>query len=780
MMKLSCSFLRKNRICTGLLLFLLLIMMSAIFCACSGGQINSASGIFSNQSGSAPLTEESLVTLNTSNEPVFAISPGGQIAWLVMNDDGSTGIYLYGKESNSQIPGGDNFVNGLQVNDEGQVVWAGYDGNDSEIYLYSNGTTSAITSNLTDDSIPRINSRGQIVWTGYDDNSNSQVFMYDDGLISQISGAGGSSSPLINEEGDVAWIGSSGGESQVYLWKNNDVTRVSISSIDYLDDDSPLEEVRLNGSGELAWTGPIEDNLQIFFYGNGQAEQLTSGGADHRGCQMNDEGQVVWTGYDGNDTEIYLYSNGVVTQVSDNTKSDLYPSVNNGGQIVWQSYDGDHYQIYVYDNGKTELISHNDYDNVNPFVTEDGSIYWVTREWQDGWYYRNIYMASPQSYKSGRGATEQENQSAAYSRESAQLLDYAKNNIPPQKGKDSASSFSFVVLGDSRSNSSNSHMNEDFLKFFVNKVTQEIKPQFVVFNGDQVMDCEIWQNSQWQYQEKPWTDLMGKIKDAGIPLYLVKGNHEIYAWKEGDRDSKGRKSPHIRMLAQDAWQNDPEIHKYTLGSYPDSSYKWLAYTFEYGNSFFLIFDAFHAYKAYSDADIKIHPLRYYNDESHYATVGDTHLAWIQSQVSQAADSQKYRHMFAVSHAPVFSMTDGYKNAKENMLKVWKAIDDAKFDIYFGAHEHLYSRRTIDPNIQVQSGGTLYSFKNNVLQIISGDAGASPVTQWVENKQDWHIEPAWNYVIVTVNGDTATYNAYKVDKNYSITVFDSGTTTSRSR
>lgn len=692
---------------------------------CGAGQSNADPASIS--AGSTPVAETSVVSLNTVNEPILAISPGGRLAWALMNDDGSTNINLLERGSTVQIPGGDNFLNGLQVNDSGQVTWAGSDGNDTEIYLYSNGATKALTNNVTDDSIPQINSHAQVVWVGYDDNSMAQIFIYDNGLVSQASNGLNCSTPMINSEGDVAWIGYRGGESQVYLRQNGVVTKVSNSAIDYIDDESPLEEVRLNDGGMLAWTGPVDGNLQIFLYGNGQAAQLTSGYTDHRECQLDNEGQVVW-----------------------------------------QSYDGEHYQIFLYDKGKTFKISQNEYDNIYPRITDDGSIFWVTREWKDGWYYRDICMISAQS--AANGLYEQAQKGDDNLKAGSQSSVNAGYD-PPR----TASSFSFAVLGDSRSNSSGSKMNEDFLKFFVKKMTEEIKPQFVIFNGDQVMDCEEWQNGQWQYQERPWTNLMAKISDAGIGLYLVKGNHELYAWKDGDRDGKGHKSPHIRMFAQDAFQNDPEIQKHTLGGYPDSTYKWMAYTFDYGNSFFIIFDAFHVYKAYNDAEIKKHPLRYYNDEAHYGTVGDTHLSWIQSQVASAAGSHKYKHLFAFSHAPVFSVSDGYRNAKENMLNVWKSIDNAKFDIYFGAHEHLYSRRVIDSSIKVKSGGTEYSFKNNVIHIISGDAGASPVTRWVEDKQDWHIEPSWNYVLVTVDGDSAAYNAYKVDKSYNVTLIDSGVT-----
>ena len=72
------------------------------------------------------------------------------------------------------------------LNNRGDLVWQGYDGNDWEISLYSKGIVTQITDNDYTDDLPWINSKGRIVWQGYDGN-DYEVFLYSKGTVTQIT-----------------------------------------------------------------------------------------------------------------------------------------------------------------------------------------------------------------------------------------------------------------------------------------------------------------------------------------------------------------------------------------------------------------------------------------------------------------------------------------------------------------------------------------------------------------------------------------------------------------
>ena len=53
-----------------------------------------------------------------------------------------------------------------QINDSGEVVWAGNDGNDDEIFFYDGTTLTQLTNNDYGDRAPQINNSGDVVWQG--------------------------------------------------------------------------------------------------------------------------------------------------------------------------------------------------------------------------------------------------------------------------------------------------------------------------------------------------------------------------------------------------------------------------------------------------------------------------------------------------------------------------------------------------------------------------------------------------------------------------------------
>jgi hypothetical protein len=73
-----------------------------------------------------------------------------------------------------------------KINDNGYVVWRGFDGSDYEIFLYDGTTTTQITNNSYDDKYTQINDNGYVVWAG-SDGSDDEIFLYDGATTTQIT-----------------------------------------------------------------------------------------------------------------------------------------------------------------------------------------------------------------------------------------------------------------------------------------------------------------------------------------------------------------------------------------------------------------------------------------------------------------------------------------------------------------------------------------------------------------------------------------------------------------
>ncbi|MDX9702822.1 MAG: hypothetical protein RBU23_07245 [Candidatus Auribacterota bacterium] len=112
------------------------------------------------------------ITTNTTSDPdilYFAFNNLSQCTYI----NSSYELYFYDGSVTQLIASSfDSEYLDFALNDKGDVVWAGYDGNDSEIFLYSNGVVTQVTNNDYDDYHPDINNHGDIVYT---DNGTSII-----------------------------------------------------------------------------------------------------------------------------------------------------------------------------------------------------------------------------------------------------------------------------------------------------------------------------------------------------------------------------------------------------------------------------------------------------------------------------------------------------------------------------------------------------------------------------------------------------------------------------
>jgi hypothetical protein len=221
-------------------------------------------------------------------------------------------------------------------------------------------------------------------------------------------------------------------------------------------------------------------------------------------------------------------------------------------------------------------------------------------------------------------------------------------------------------------------------------------------------------------------------------LYVSKGNHELYTW--------------VGVAIDKTHQTEFQNYFSYLPGNGASGYERLDYSFVYGNSYFLVFDSFYCWQSgFSNSS-----------NWNYGDITSTQLDWLSSQV-KTTEANNAVHKFAISHAPVYS-DEGDKEF-DNMKTVWQMIDDNKFDIFYGAHEHLYSRHTMDSSMS-------QNYKNNVVQIVSGCGGAQPdsVKDIKVNMQSWNVKLWMHFIVVEVNGNTVTSKAYRVYSDSSDTYY----------
>lgn len=283
------------------------------------------------------------------------------------------------------------------INDNNDVVWQGFDGNDFEIFFlsYSESLIYQITDNSYDDMYAQINNRGDIAWQGRE-GGNRQIFLYESasGYVWEIaSGSAASHSntfvPYMNNNGDIVW--------QVY-----EDSRYNIHYYDFdLEESYPITDdiiynnynPRINDNKDITWSRHYSDNLitfsdyydiMVYFYRLGVFQQIWTQvipmGEEipspyELEPKINNSVNIVWEAYDFvlNDFEIFYYALelGGTIQLTDNSYNDTLPGINSNGDVVWvrSALNTNGENIFFYNSETVEIIQITN--------SEEGS-YWET------------------------------------------------------------------------------------------------------------------------------------------------------------------------------------------------------------------------------------------------------------------------------------------------------------------------------------------------------------------------------------------------------------------
>lgn len=263
------------------------------------------------------------------------------------------------------------------------------------------------------------------------------------------------------------------------------------------------------------------------------------------------------------------------------------------------------------------------------------------------------------------------------------------------------------------------------------------RPQFVVFGGDMAYRGSY----DGQFTFATFKDFFAKpLADGGIRTYTTVGNHELY------------QHPGTGFFVA----NQVEFQK-TFTDNPANGlpgHERLDYSFQSpgGDAFFAVLDAYYLSGDTPSAE---------DPENDNGTITDSQLAWLKTQIAASGAT----HKFLFVHAPYYTVWHPppahYQDA--TYTKLWKVVDDNRFDMYFAGHVHLYSRKTVDASVPATPQlDPPVVWKNAVVQAITGTAGAGADGGTPPADASWHVSTgtdSYYFTVVDIDGPVVTVTSY---------------------
>jgi len=274
----------------------------------------------------------------------------------------------------------------------------------------------------------------------------------------------------------------------------------------------------------------------------------------------------------------------------------------------------------------------------------------------------------------------------------------------------------FVVTADCRSDSSsdNNGVNVPILTEIVREI-MDANAEFVLFAGDLVIGTS--DQSDLESQFMTWRNTAQPLYQAGIGVYIVRGNHDEGSYPSGI----------------DAWNNVFKFVPSPRGGGIDYGLPKngppgelnLTYSVTHKNVFALALDQ----------------CRTPNHSKNYV-----HQTWIDQQL--AANTQP--HVFAFGHFTCFKMIwDSVGDHPTERDLFWQSLKNTGSRAYFCGHEHFYNHSRADDD----------AYPNNDLhQVVVGSAGASvhtwngtfPGNNSGRNIVNIYHTTLFGYIIVDIN------------------------------
>ena len=272
------------------------------------------------------------------------INDNGQITWWSYDSDSNSyQVFLYDNGDITRISS-NNKGNRIEapsaysqyphINNKKQIAWIGLDGLCLQVFLYSNGSVYKISQNDDDgwargNSGVEINDAGQVVWAG--DTSvmgNPQIYLHQNGSPVQLTypNTRDANEPHINNFGQIVWRARTETDDYyLYYYNGSDIV--------------PAVQVNSYANGY-----DITDSGDILLAGNdGLGYRYSQGILSRISNDISLVGVISANGYPSvfsaldktKQRRLYVYCNGALKQVTANYPSDY--EISASGLVAWTS-----------------------------------------------------------------------------------------------------------------------------------------------------------------------------------------------------------------------------------------------------------------------------------------------------------------------------------------------------------------------------------------------------------------------------------------------------------
>lgn len=285
-------------------------------------------------------------------------------------------------------------------------------------------------------------------------------------------------------------------------------------------------------------------------------------------------------------------------------------------------------------------------------------------------------------------------------------------------------SWKFAVISDTQGDNKEADhktcINDAVLGAIAKDIAKE-KPDLVLAAGDLVNGWFRNGGTDYDTQYANWKKAMRPVYQAGIRVYLIRGNHDsgperlalppLPAHLEPPPDTVHRLKKTFKKHFADNPQNGP------------TEEKGLTYSFVHKNAFFIGLDQ------YAGGQHKVHQ------------------EWLDGQLEVNQSS----HLFVYGHEPAFGA-----NHKDNLGffakerdAFWNSLGRAGGKLYFCGHDHFYNRALIPDDAG-----------HPIRQIIAGTGGGI-LKKWPGRYQNARVQGAYHndkrqgYILVTVEAVRVT-------------------------
>jgi hypothetical protein len=283
----------------------------------------------------------------------------------------------------------------------------------------------------------------------------------------------------------------------------------------------------------------------------------------------------------------------------------------------------------------------------------------------------------------------------------------------------------FIITCDSRGSPATG-VNDPILAEMVRE-TLAWNAEFLVFAGDLVYGAGV-SPEEFETELWNWVKVMRPLYDAGVGVYVCRGNHEIGdMWRAEPNEPPDPVDNYaLRWLNVFGSDQHPELKLPDDGP-PGEEY--MAYTVTHKNVLIVALDE-------------------YAGMGHHA-VHSVNQAWLEARLR----ANTKPHVFAFGHEPAFrtfhpDCLDAYPDRRDAL---WRSLAAAGARVYTCGHDHYYDHARIDDG----DGNP----NNDIHQLIVATAGA-PSYSWMppydgDNgdffpEQLYHVEQRWGYVVVEID------------------------------